>query len=69
MQVENKQKQGLLDCLQEYGVRDMSAKRLIVTETTGTEKDSITVTETEYVEKCNTEYEEECTTEQQQVWL
>ena len=42
-----KNKRGLLDCLQEYGVQDMSAKRLIVTETTGAEKDSATVTETE----------------------
>jgi hypothetical protein len=31
----------------------MSAKRLIVTETTGAEKDRITVTETEDVEKCD----------------
>jgi hypothetical protein len=48
-----KNKRELLDCLQEYGVQDMSAKRLIVTETTGAEKDRVTVTETEDVEKCD----------------
>ena len=31
----------------------MSAKRLIVTETTGTRKDRVTVTEMEDVEKCD----------------
>jgi hypothetical protein len=45
-----KNKQGLLDCLQEYGVQDTGAKRHFFTENTGAEKDSATVTETEDVE-------------------
>jgi hypothetical protein len=48
-----KNKQRLLDCLQECGVRPVSARRHIVTETTGAEKDSVTVTETEDVEMCD----------------
>jgi hypothetical protein len=49
--VGGKNKQRLLDCLQQHGVRDMSAKRYIVTETMVAEKARVTVTETEEVEK------------------
>ena len=48
-----KNKQGSLDCLQQTGVQPASAKRPFVTETTGAEKDSATVTETEDVEMCD----------------
>ena len=49
--VNNKEQRRGLDCLQQHGVRDMSAKGHIVTETTGAEKDRVTVTETKEVEK------------------
>jgi hypothetical protein len=50
--VGDKNKQGGLDCLQQNGLWDMSAKGLIAgPETTGAEKDRVTVTETEDVEK------------------
>ena len=49
--VDNKEQRRGLDCLQQHGVRDMSAKGHIVTETTGAEKDRVTVTETKEVEK------------------
>jgi hypothetical protein len=48
---DNGNKQGLLDCLQEYGVQDMSATTHIATETTDAEKDRVTVMETGEVEK------------------
>ena len=48
-----KNKQGSLDCLQQTGVQPASAKRHFVTETTGAEKDSATVTETEDVKMCD----------------
>ena len=48
-----KNKQGSLDCLQQNGVQDTGARGHFVTENTGAEKDSATVTETEDVGMCD----------------